>query len=137
MHAFPMHFTSLWSDAAATGKMGHLWRSYGFALYNGFSLEGRDRTGSSHSWNWGGGCLVQAELPMMAAVRFMNITHTRAHTQGMTDTGPCQTPPASSTPVQIHIETNIFNQFLIHKLLMAMHIFLFFILPIIKPVTII
>lgn len=40
------------------------------------------------------------------------MSHTHTHT---TDKRPCQTPAASSTPVQIHIETNIFNLFLIYK----------------------
>lgn len=75
----------------------------------------------------GGGCLMQAQSYQwwQLFVSWMSHTHTPTQTKGMTDTGPCQTPPASSTPVQIHIETNIFNLFLIHKLLMAMHISIF------------
>lgn len=62
--------------------------------------------------NGRGGFWLGSEFTMMAAVCFMNVTHTHTHT---TDKRPCQTPAASSTPVQIHIETNIFNLFLIYK----------------------
>lgn len=63
----------------------------------------------------GGGVWSGSEFTMMAAVCFMNVSHTHSHTLSITDKRPCQTPPASSTPVQIHVETNIFNLFLIYK----------------------
>lgn len=63
----------------------------------------------------GGGGGSGSEFTMMAAVCFMNVSHTHSHTLSITDKRPCQTPPASSTPVQIHVETNIFNLFLIYK----------------------
>lgn len=41
---------------------------------------------------------------MMAAVHLISLQVKENKKKGMTDTGQCETPPASSTPVQIHIE---------------------------------
>lgn len=62
-------------------------------------MEGRDRTGPSHSWKWGSG--AGSELVMMAAVHLMSVqARKKKKKKGKTDTRR-KTPPA--TPVQIHV----------------------------------
>lgn len=92
------------------------------------------------------------EGPVCGAVAAVHLTSLRAskqnqiRKQGVTDTGPCGTPRASTAPVQICVGnlkknkktpmTLICSAVQTHKHLVT-HIILFLILPTIEPVTII
>lgn len=69
-------------------------------------LFGRERQNWAFSQLEMGGSGAGSELVMMAAVHLMSLQEKKKEKKGMTDTGLCETPPASSTPVQIHVEKN-------------------------------
>lgn len=93
-------------NTAVTEKPSCLRWSYGFTLHNVFSLwKGETELGLLTAGNGGSG--AGSELVMMAAVHLMSLqAKKKKKKKGMTDTGLFETPPASSTPVQIHVEKN-------------------------------
>lgn len=98
-------------NSAVTEKPSRLWWSYRFTLHNVFSLwKGETELGLLTAGNEGSG--AGSELVMMAAVHLMSVRAKEEFKQKKkqkkrkrTDRrGTCETPSASSAPVQICVE---------------------------------
>lgn len=135
-------FLCLWlqgTNTAVTEKPSRLWWSYRFTLRNVFSLwKGETELGLLTAGNGLGGGL-RAGNDGSCSFNEGSSPKKQNKKRGMTDTGLCEKPPASSTLVQIHgFSFGVGWGINVHQSVtkqMVMHMFLFSILPTIKPVT--